>query len=58
MVAGPLIDEIDRLLTEAAVPIAHLKVFDQAASGYLKVSLCANGEEPSPIGDLAAGTAA
>jgi len=54
MLVGPLLEELDRMLTEAGVQIAHLKIFDQAASGYVKASVCANGEEPSPMGDLAA----
>ncbi len=53
-VVGPLLDEADRRLTEAGVSIAHLKVFDEAASGYVKASVCANGEEPWPMGDLTA----
>jgi hypothetical protein len=52
--AGPLLDELDRLLTEAGIVISHLKIFDQAASGYIKAGICANGEEPSPDGDLTA----
>ena len=54
MLAGPLLDGLDRRLTEAGVSIAHLKIFDQAASGYVKASVCANGDEPEPMGDLAA----
>ena len=52
--AGALLDEMDRMLTESGVPIAHLKVFDCASSGYVKAGICANGEEPLPEGDLAA----
>ena len=55
--AGALLDEMDRMLTEGGVPIAHLKVFDHASSGYVKAGICANGEEPLPEGDLAASPA-
>ena len=54
VLAGSLLDEMDRMLTEDGVPIAHLKVFDCASSGYVKAGICANGEEPLPEGDLAA----
>lgn len=52
--AGPVLDRLDQLLTEAGIVIAHLKIFDQAASGYIKAGICANGDEPSPDGDLMA----
>lgn len=54
MLAGPLLDELDRALTAAGIRIAHLKVFDQAATGYVKASVCVNGGEPEPDGDLLA----
>ena len=53
-VAGPLLDDLDRALQAARIPIAHLKIFDRSAYGYIKVSLVAAGEEPSPDGDLMA----
>jgi hypothetical protein len=52
--AGPLLDDLDRALTAAGISIAHLKVFDRAASGFIKASICANGDEPVPDGDLLA----
>ena len=52
MIAGPVLDEIDARLTAAGISIAHLKVFDQTASGYVKATICANGDEPEPEGDL------
>ena len=58
VLAGTLLDELDRLLTEAQVSIAHLKVFDRAPSGYVKAGICANGEDPQPEGDLAASPSA
>lgn len=56
-VAGPLLDELDRALTEAGIEIAHLKVFDEAETGYIRAGVCANGEEPMVSGDLAASPA-
>ncbi len=52
--AGSLLDDLDRRLTEGGIAIAHLKVFDRAASGAVKASICANSDEPMPEGDLAA----
>jgi hypothetical protein len=34
------------------VAIAHLKVFVEAAGGWLKASVCRNGEEPAVEGKL------
>lgn len=56
--AGPLLDDLDRSLTECGVAIAHLKVFDRASSGYIKAGICSNGDEPMPVGDLTASPAA
>jgi len=55
--AGPLLDHLDRALTGAGMPIAHLKIFDQAESGYVKAGIVANGAEPRADGDLAASPA-
>lgn len=52
--AGPLLDDIDRRVTKQGITITHLKVFDQTKSGYVRASICANGDEPVPDGDLAA----
>ncbi len=54
---GPLLDYLDNRLTEASIGIAHLKVFDRAESGWVKASLCRNGDEPLPEGDLSASPA-
>lgn len=54
LVVGPLLDETDRRLTEAGVSIAHLKIFGEADSGYVKASVITNGDEPWPEGDLTA----
>jgi hypothetical protein len=51
---GPLLDELDQELTRAGARIAHLKVLDRAATGFLKAGITANGQEPDVDGDLAA----
>ena len=56
-VVGPLLERLDEDLTRAGAPIAHLKIFDRAPSGYIKAGICANGEEPSVEGDLLASPA-
>jgi hypothetical protein len=56
-VAGPMLDEVDRELTESGVEIAHLKVFARAVTGYIKASVCRNGEEPRVQGALDASPA-
>ena len=50
-VAGPLLEHLDQELTRAAARIVHLKIFDRAETGYIKVSICRNGAEPSIEGD-------
>jgi hypothetical protein len=45
---------VNNLLNEERVVIAHLKVFDQGASGWVKASISSNGREPVPEGDLLA----
>ncbi len=49
---GPLIDEIDRKLSEAGARIAHLKLIDETPFGFLKAVTCRTGEEPEIEGDL------
>ncbi len=56
-VAGPLLDDLDCALTAAGIEIAHLKVLDEAETGYIRAGLCANGEEPMVAGELAASPA-
>ena len=51
-VIGPFVAHLDRLLTNAGIPIAHLKVFAQSANGHVKASLCRNGERPAVAGTL------
>jgi hypothetical protein len=56
-VVGPLVDEIDRALTAAGVRTVHLKVFAQAATGWVKAALTLNRQEPRVEGDLTASPA-
>lgn len=56
-IAGPLLEQLDRRLTEAGVDIAHLKIFVQADTGYIKASICRNSEEPTVDGMLDASPA-
>jgi hypothetical protein len=53
-VAGPLLDDLDRALQAEGIRVAHLKIFDRADTGHVKVSLVATGEEPVAEGDLMA----
>lgn len=54
LVCGPLLDEVEKKLTSAGIFIAHLKIFDRSPEGWVKASICANGAEPVPEGDLLA----
>jgi hypothetical protein len=56
-VVGPLLERLDAELTRASAPIAHLKIFDRAPSGYICAGICRNGDEPSVEGDLLASPA-
>ena len=49
---GPLLAQLDARLTEADIAIAHLKVFAHSAGGYIKASVCMNGDEPAVEGRL------
>lgn len=51
-VLGPVLEEMDRRLTEAGVLIAHLKGLAVARRGWVKASICANRAEPDIEGDL------
>jgi hypothetical protein len=52
LVAGPLLDRICEALTLAKIEIAHLKVFDRTASGWVKAAVTASNGDPQPEGDL------
>lgn len=54
---GPFLDDLDERLSRAGVDIAHLKVLDQAATGYIRASLCRGGDEPAVDGQLTASPA-
>ncbi len=54
LLAGPLVDHLEAKLTAAGIHICHLKIFDRAPSGFIKLSLCANLPEPQLDGDLLA----
>lgn len=56
-VVGPLLERLDAELTRAGAPIAHLKIFDRAATGYIRAGICRNGDEPTVEGDLLASPA-
>jgi hypothetical protein len=51
-IVGPLLASLNRLLTGATIAIAHLKVFAQSASGYVRAGICRNGDAPSIEGRL------
>jgi hypothetical protein len=56
-IIGPFLDDLDERLARAGVDIAHLKVLDQASTGYIKASLCRSGDEPTVDGHLTASPA-
>jgi hypothetical protein len=55
---APLVAELDRFLTDAGIPIAHLKLLAQSANGSLRASVCRNGDRPTVAGTLDAPPAA
>jgi len=55
---GPFFDGIQSALTDARISIAHLKMLDRSPTGWLKVAVTANGQEPSVEGNLDASPAA
>jgi hypothetical protein len=56
-VVGPLLDDLDQRLSSLGAEIAHLKILDESGSGYIKASVCRNGEEPVIQGMLDASPA-
>ena len=52
LIVGPLMEHLDSALTEIGARIVHVKVLDQTASGYVRVSQCANRQEPTIDGCL------
>jgi hypothetical protein len=57
MLVGPFLDRLDAALSAAGVRIIHLKLMDQAVTGYIKAASCGNGQEPSVEGMLDASPA-
>jgi hypothetical protein len=57
MVVGPLLERLDAAFTAGGLEIAHLKLIDEAASGYVKASLVRNGDEPAVEGSMMASPA-
>jgi hypothetical protein len=53
VLTGPLLEGLESRLTSLGIHIAHLKVFDQAHSGFIKASI-SNGSLPQADGDLVA----
>jgi hypothetical protein len=53
LLCGPLLDRLAEELRKRGTFIAHLKVFDQSPSGWLKASITGNST-PKPEGDLLA----
>jgi hypothetical protein len=49
---GPFVAQLDRLLTEAGIPMAHLKLLARSANGHLKASVCRHGDRPAVAGTL------
>jgi hypothetical protein len=58
LLIGPWLERLDTALSENALPIAHLKVMANSASGFIKASLIRNREEPFVEGNLDASPAA
>ena len=52
MLAGPLLEEISAAIDARGLAIAHLKLLDECAAGYIKAGLCANREQPRVEGTL------
>ena len=52
MAVGPFLDSLDRRLTAEDISIVHLKMIVTSPGGFLKVAMCANGEEPRVEGAL------
>jgi CobW/HypB/UreG, nucleotide-binding domain len=56
-VVGPFLDLLDEILSREGIAITHLKVLDEAATGFIRASLCRNREEPAVEGTLDASPA-
>lgn len=56
-IVGPLLEALDERLTRSSAAIAHLKILGRAETGFVKASICRNGEEPVVSGALTASPA-
>jgi Ni2+-binding GTPase involved in maturation of urease and hydrogenase len=54
---GPLLDELDRAMAAAHLRIVHLKLSDDAPTGFVKASIVDHGQEPQVSGMLSASPA-
>lgn len=54
---GPFFDGVQNALSDSGIPIAHFKAFDRSATGWVKVAVCANAQEPAVEGNLDASPA-
>jgi hypothetical protein len=52
MVVGALAERLEHAIQGAGLEIVHVKVLDQAATGYVRASLCAPDEAPTVEGTL------
>jgi hypothetical protein len=52
VVVGALTDRLADAITRAGLEIVHVKVLDQAPTGYVRASVCAPGDEPLAEGGL------
>jgi Ni2+-binding GTPase involved in maturation of urease and hydrogenase len=54
---GPFLDGLEESLRTAKTSIAHLKVLDRSADGWIKAAICNDNTTPEVEGDLDAGPA-
>ena len=52
VVVGALSERLEHAITLAGMEIVHVKVLDQAPTGYVRASICASGDEPVAEGAL------
>ena len=52
VVVGTLSERLEHAITHAGMEIVHVKVLDQAPTGYVRASICASGDEPVADGAL------
>jgi hypothetical protein len=52
VVVGALTERLEHAITRAGMEIVHVKVLDQAPTGYVRASVCAPDEEPVAEGAL------